>query len=153
MKKVALAQSTTDPVNEWDHAYPMPSDSLSGTPRALFNSTSSGVSPLNTGWEVYQGSVLTNEDTVVIDYQFQTTEADMPSYFVLLLKYVVAMHLAEPITDQLTKAAHWERVAFGNPGEGGRGGQFRQAAAADGMGQPNAFIADFPLIDARQTLS
>jgi len=153
MKKVSLAQSTTSPVNEWTYAYPMPSDNLTGAPRALFNSTAVGATPLTSGWELYGGSVLTDQETVVIDYQYQTTEADMPSHFVLLLKYLMAMHLAEPVTDQITKGQHWERIAIGNPSEGGRGGQFRQAAAIDGMGQPASFIADFPLIDARQTLS
>ena len=62
------------------------------------------------------------------------------------------MHIAEPVTDQISKAQHWERIAFGNPVEGGRGGYFRQAAAADGMGSGTSFIGDYPLIDSRMTL-
>ena len=153
MKKVVLAQSVTAPINEWTYASPMPSDSLTLAPRAVFNSTSTGVTPLTSGWELYEAAVLTDQSIIVIDYQYQTDEADMPAHFVLLLKYLMAMHLAEPVTDQISKGQHWERIAIGNPSEGGRGGQFRQAAAIDGMGQPSSFIQDYPLIDARQTLS
>ena len=76
-----------------------------------------------------------------------------PSYFVQLLKYATAMHLAVPVTDQISKAQHWERITFGNPAEGGRGGYFRQAAATDGMGTGTQFIQDFPIVDTRLTLS
>lgn len=153
MKKVQLQESASAPVNEWDNAFPMPSDSLTGVPVAVFRSTSSGVSPINTGWEMLGTDIVTNETTIVIDYQFRPLEASMPTYFVNLLKAVMAMYMAEPLTDQTTKAAHWERIAFGNPAEGGRGGLFRQAAATDGMGTPTSFIADYPLIDTRLTLS
>ena len=36
------------------------------------------------------------------------------------------------MTDQITKAQHWERIAIGNPSEGGRGGYFdRQRSRTD----------------------
>ena len=130
----------------------MPSDSLTGVPRALFNSTGTGIASVTSGWDVIGDEVVTDFATVVIDYQFIPLEAEMPAYFIQLLKYMVAMHMAEPITDQITKAQHWERIAIGNPAEGGRGGFFRQAASIDGQGQPSAFIADYPLIDTRLSL-
>jgi hypothetical protein len=42
-------------------------------------------------------------DLVYIDYQYQTPEFAMPQYFVQLLKYMVAWHIAEPITEQQTR--------------------------------------------------
>ena len=151
--KSDLARSSTTPINEWTYAYPMPSDSITKIPRAVFNSSGVGVSPITSGWEVYQGEILTDQAAITVDYQKRPLEAEMPSYFVQLVKYAVAMHIAEPVTDQMTKAQHWERVAFGNPVEGGRGGYFRQAAATDGMGSGTSFIGDYPLIDTRLTLS
>ena len=153
LAKQDLAQSSTSPINEWTYAYPLPSDSLSLVPRAVFNSSAIGASPITAGWEVYGAEIQTNQSAITIDYQKRPLEAEMPSYFIQLLKYAVAMHIAEPITDQLSKAQHWERLAFGNPAEGGRGGYFRQAAATDGMGSGTTFIADYPLIDSRLTLS
>jgi hypothetical protein len=152
LKKVQLFESVGDPVNEWNNSFPMPSDSLTGVPRALFNSTGKGGSPVVSGWEILGSDVVTDFATVVIDYQFIPLEARMPAYFIQLLKYMVAMHMAEPITDQITKAQHWERIAIGNPVEGGRGGFFRQAASIDGQGRPTSFIADYPLVDARLSL-
>ena len=130
----------------------MPSDSISLVPRAVFNSSAVGAVPIVDGWEVYQGEVFTDQAAITVDYQFRPVEALMPSYFVQLLKYATAMHLAEPVTDQISKSQHWERITFGNPSEGGRGGYFRQAAATDGLGTGTAFIADFPLIDTRLSL-
>jgi len=152
LKKVQLFESVGDPVNEWQNSFPMPSDSLTGVPRAVFNSTATGIASVASGWDVIGDDLVTNFATVVIDYQFIPLEAEMPSYFIQLLKYMVAMHMAEPITDQITKAQHWERIAIGNPAEGGRGGFFRQAASIDGQGQPASFIADYPLVTARLSL-
>lgn len=151
--KVDLAQSSTAPVNEWSYAYPMPSDSMTNIPRAVFASSAVGAAPITSGWELYKGEIFTNNNTITIDYQKRPLEAEMPTYFVQLLKYAVAMHIAYPITDQLEKSNHWERIAFGNPAEGGRGGYFRQAAATDGMGAGTSFIGDYPLVDTRLTLS
>ena len=153
LAKSDLARSSTTPINEWTYAYPMPSDSITKIPRAVFNSSGVGANPITIGWEVYQGEILTDQANITVDYQKRPLEAEMPSYFVQLVKYAVAMHIAEPVTDQMSKAQHWERVAFGNPSEGGRGGYFRQAAATDGMGSGTTFIGDYPLIDTRLTLS
>lgn len=153
LKKVQLQESIGDPVNEFTNSFPMPSDSLTGVPVAVFNSTGVGISPITAGWEILGDDLITEQTTIVIDYQFIPLEAEMPTYFIQLLKYFMAWHLAEPITDQITKAQHWERIAIGNPAEGGRGGFFRQAATIDGQGTPTEFISDYPLIDARQSLN
>ena len=151
--KVDLQQSSTAPINEWTYSYPLPSDSLTSIPRAVFNSSAVGVTPITSGWEVYERNIFTDQSAITIDYQKRPLEAEMPSYFVQLLKYVVAMHIAYPVTDQMDKAQHWERIAFGNPAEGGRGGYFRQAAATDGMGAGTTFIGDYPLVDTRLSLA
>ena len=151
--KQDLQRSSASPVNEWTYAYTMPSDSLTKTPRAVFSSSAVGASPITAGWEVYEGEILTDQTTITVDYQKRPLEAEMPSYFVQLVKYAVAMHIAEPVTDQISKAQHYERIGFGNPSEGGRGGYFRQAAGIDGMGSGTSFIGDYPLIDTRLTLS
>ena len=111
IEKSDLAQSSTSPINEWTYAYPMPSDSLTKIPRAVFNSSAVGASPITSGWEVYQGSVLSDSTTITVDYQKLPLEAEMPSYFVQLLKYAIAMHIAEPVTDQIStlgKNCFWQ---------------------------------------------
>jgi hypothetical protein len=73
----------------------------------------------------------------------------MPQYFVQLLKYMMAWHLAMPITEQTDKAQYWQRVATGDISENGRGGFFRTAMQIDGQNNPVRVIEDFSLIAVR----
>jgi hypothetical protein len=73
----------------------------------------------------------------------------MPTYFVQLLKYLIAWHMALPITDQVEKAQYWQSVAVGSPAENGRGGYMRTAMNIDGQGQPVQTIEDYSLIAVR----
>jgi hypothetical protein len=93
--------------------------------------------------------VLCDYEEVWIDYQYSVPEFAMPTYFVQFLKYMMAWHLALPITDQTEKAQYWQGVAVGGPAENGRGGSLRQAMNIDGQGQPTNAINDFSLIAVR----
>ena len=146
-KKVQLARTINTPVNQYKYEYQLPSDRL-GTVRRVFNSTAVG-SGTYTDWIIQGDKLLTNQETVVIDYQYLPTEAEMPSYFIQLLKYMMAWHLADPITDQITKTQQWQTTAIGTPGENGRGGYFRTAMVIDGQGNTSAAFEDFSLIAVR----
>lgn len=148
-KKVQLAQLSETPVNEWKYYYQLPGDRLSGV-RAVFNSNASGMRPIQRGWEVLQDRLMTSEDQIWIDYQYSPTEALLPTYFVLLLKYAMAADIAETVTDQITKADYFERKAFGSPGENRRGGQMRVAMNIDGANKSVERIEDYSLIAVRQ---
>jgi hypothetical protein len=78
-------------------------------------------------WEIIGDKLMTNEEEVYIDYPYQTPEFSMPKYFVQLMKYMMAWHLAYPITEQTEKTQYWQSVAVGSLAENGRGGYFRQA--------------------------
>jgi hypothetical protein len=86
---------------------------------------------------------------VYIDYPYQTPEFAMPQYFIQLLKYMMAWHLAYPITEQEAKTGYWQGVAVGAPAENGRGGYFRTAANIDAHGQPPQVIEYYTLVAAR----
>jgi len=146
-KKMQIARLVTSPVNEWRYEFQLPGDRL-GNPRAAFTTTNVGARPFKE-WEILGDKLLCNEETVVIDYPYQTPEFAMPQYFVQLLKYMMAWHLAIPITDIETKAAYWQGVAVGSPGENGRGGYFRQAMNIDGQGTPPNVIDDYELVAVR----
>jgi hypothetical protein len=92
---------------------------------------------------------MTNETTVYIDYAYQVGEFAMPSYFVQLLKYQMAWHLAYPVTEQQDKTVYWQTVAIGQASENGRGGYFRQAMNMDSQGQPSQVIEDYSLVVSR----
>lgn len=146
-KKVQLAQTINTPVNQYRYEYQLPSDRL-GAIRRAYNSTAIGTGTFN-DWVIQGDKLLTNETTVVIDYQFAPTESEMPAYFVQLLKYMMAWHLADPITDQVTKTQYWQQVAVGSPGENNRGGYFRTAMVVDGQGNTTQSFEDFSLIEVR----
>lgn len=146
-KKLKLARLLTAPVNEWRYKYQMPGDAL-GNPRAVFNSNSTYARPVKE-WEIQGTELMTNEEEVYIDYPYRTPEYAMPSYFVQFLKYMMAWHLAYPITEQQDKTSYWQAVAIGGPGESNRGGYFRTAANIDAQGQPPQVIEDFSLVSAR----
>ena len=57
----------TAPLNEFEHAYQLPS-MLSGV-QAVFETTSTNQAPLNDGWEIYGEELFTDLDSVYIDYQ------------------------------------------------------------------------------------
>jgi hypothetical protein len=146
-KKVQLAQTINTPVNQYRYEYQLPSDRL-GAIRRAYNSTAIGVGTFN-DWVIQGDKLLTNEKTVVIDYQYAPTESEMPAYFVQLLKYMMAWHLADPITDQVSKTQYWQQVAVGSPGENNRGGYFRTAMVVDGQGNTTQSFEDFSLIEVR----
>jgi len=151
--KATLAQETTSPTNEWTYQYALPNDMLSGVPRAVRASTTAG-SPLIKNWEIGQSSnggtvLFSDETTITIDYQKDVNEGALPSYFVTLLAYQLAWHLAETMTDQTTKVELWRSIALGTPGEGMRGGYFRQAVSTDSAGQTPGVISDYMLTELR----
>ena len=151
--KEQLARSTATPVNEWTYLYPLPSTAVSGTALQVYNSSSTRVLPIQSYELVYTSSgpaIATNEDKIYIDYiSSVVSEGLMPNYFVQLLVYMLAWHLAEPVTDQTTKSDYWKTVALGTPSENMRGGYFRQAINIDGAGQSKTVIADYLLTEVR----
>ena len=149
IKKSQLARSVDTPTNEYDYQYPLPSDAISSGVRAFFTGSGSGVKPVTTGWEIYGSNIFTNYTTVYVDYQFRPSEDVMPTYFIQLLKYYMCWHIAEAVTDQISKAQYFQSLAVGMPSENMRGGMMRQAMQIDGGGEPVQAFQDFPLITAR----
>jgi hypothetical protein len=146
-KKVKLIKLITTPVSEWRYEYQLPGDRL-GNPRAVFETANVYARPVKL-WEIQGDKLLTNYEEVYIDYPYQTPEYAMPQYFVQLMKYMMAWHLAYPITEQEAKTGYWQGVAVGAPSENGRGGYFRQAVNIDAQGQPPQVIEDYELVAVR----
>ena len=148
LTKTLLAQSASTPLSYWQYAYALPSDMVNGVPRKVFTSNNTNA-PNLTDYEIQGAELLSQEQSIFIDYQRDVDEPAMPAYFVQLLIYQMAWHLAEPVTDQTTKSDYWKGVALGTPLESLRGGYFRQATVIDGSGQSSQVLADYVLVDVR----
>lgn len=146
-KKVQLAKLVTTPVNEYRYEFQLPGDRLTA-PRRVFNTDSTYARPIQ-AYRIQGSKLLTNENYIWVDYQYSVPEYDMPIYFVQLLKYLMAWHLAVPITDQTEKAVYWQGTAVGSAADNNRGGYFRTAANIDGQSQPVSAIEDYSLINVR----
>lgn len=147
IKKTQLARLITTPTNEFKYEYQLPSDRID-SPLAVYNTASTNAYPIQ-GYRIIGSKLLTNEEIIYIDYKYSVPESEMPVWFVQLLKYLMAWHLALPITEQVDKAQYWQSVAVGSPGENGRGGYMRTAINIDGQGTPANSIKDFALIAVR----
>ena len=151
--KTQLAQDTATPNSEWRYQYRLPNDILNGVPEAVRTTGVAGAAIFK-DWEMNQAAggypvLMTNATEIHIDYQRAVTEAVMPTYFITLLAYQMAWHLAEVITDQITKADYWRNIALGTINEGFRGGYFRQAASIDSGGQTPSVVGDYLLTEIR----
>jgi len=147
-KKTQLARTINTPVNEYQYEYQLPGDRLNNV-RAVFTSGSVGANPIQYGWEILGDKLITSETTIYIDYQYPTPESEMPTYFVQLMKYMMAFNIAETVTDQITKADYFRNIAVGSPSENMRGGFFRVATSIDSQSRQTEAIADYSLIAVR----
>ena len=147
-KKTSLGRLATAPINEFEYAYQLPGNILSGV-QAVFETSASNQNPINDGWEIYGDQLYTDLETVFIDYQETISESKMPVYFVHLLRNALAGELGIVITDQASKADYFRGIAYGSPGENGRGGLFREAVNIDSRGRLPQIIEDYALIQVR----
>jgi hypothetical protein len=147
-KKTSLGRLATAPINEFKYAYQLPGNILSGV-QAVFETSASNQNAINDGWEIYGDQLYTDLETVFIDYQETISESKMPVYFVHLLRNALAGELGIVITDQASKADYFRGIAYGSPGENGRGGLFREAVNIDSRGRLPQIIEDYALIQVR----
>jgi hypothetical protein len=148
LKKSQIARLSTAPINEWQYAYQLPGDMLSGV-LAVFETAGTTERSRRYGWEIYGEQLFTNMETVYIDYQQSIVESKMPVYFVRLLRTAMAAELAIVITDQASKSDYFRAQAFGTPMENGRGGLMREAMNIDARGQSTQIVEDYSLIEVR----
>ena len=148
MKKVALSENATAPINEYENAFDFPNDILAG-PYAVFNSTGDDMPPIK-NFEIFGQQLFTNEETIVIDYTADLAVTLWPAYFVDYFVAALTAELAFIITDQQNTAIYWRQVAYGLPSELGMGGKFGRARHLEAFYNTSQVIEDYSLINARQ---
>lgn len=141
MKKMQLARETAVPVNEYQHQFTLPSDSL--ILRACYTSGTPGAVPFRE-YEVFGNVIACNALELWAEYQFRPDEARFPAYFKQALQVSLAAVMAKPITEETEIAELWASVAESITAN---------ARRIDARQQPPQRIRQFPLVDARFRLS
>lgn len=147
-KKRQLSRLVAAPVNEWQYQYQLPSDLLVG-PDGVFNSSAVGAAPLQTGWEIFNQAVFTNEQAIYIDYRYRPNESQFPVWFGSLLVMALAGAFAKAITDQEELAREYNQRAFGPPSDNMRGGYFQVCTQINRQGGGSLVIRSDELVAAR----
>nr|AKH47347.1 conserved hypothetical protein [uncultured marine virus] len=138
------------PNSEYNNAYQLPAQMFHG-PRTVFNSTASDTSNKNPfkDYEIFQDQLLTDATYIKIDYQIDVDEKDMPHFLIEMLVLALKAAIAFTVTDQQNVKDESMIEAYGNPGENGRGGYFREATRLDAQTRPPSRVKSFPLTAVR----
>jgi hypothetical protein len=146
LKKTQLARLTTNPINEWQYAYQLPSDLL--ILNAVYNSDDTYINPINS-FERFEDKIFTNEEKIYIDYQYQINEESFPAYFIEFAIMALASKLAMPITQDKQLEQLKATIAFGGLSDNKNGGEFGTAKKLDSMQNSSSRIRADSLLIAR----
>ncbi len=132
------------PANEWQSAYQLPTVPPFIKLLAVYNDGGTHALPLKS-FERFEDKIYANQDTEMwVDYVFLPTANKWPGFFVALVAAGLAGDLAMPITGQVSKRADLMREAWGTPGQGRRGGLYKEAAFADSIENPTKELQTSP---------
>lgn len=145
-KKRELAQDSNSPPTEWDHQYTLPSDLIRGPTKVFADDNSQ--QPIQ-DWKKVNNKIMTDNDTIYIDYVADVDETKFPPHFVRFLYHALASELAITVTDQVNMAELYERKAYGLPSDAQEGGLLQKARHIDSLTQSTQTIDDNPIDDAR----
>lgn len=147
LEKKQATQDSITPVNEYKYRYHMPS----GMQKLykVYDSGSTGARPIPTGWDRIGAFIYSNHEKIYVEGTYYIDEGSWPGYFITFAAHALAAYIAMPVTDDESIAEKWQRIAYGLPSEGEKGGKFQVAAGIDAQQQPPEEITNFEIIDAR----
>ena len=93
--------------------------------------------------------ILSNEESITLEYNKIIEELLWPGYFVNYAIYAFADMLAGPITDDDAIVDKMHRLAYGAPNENEKGGKFGIATNIDSQQKPSTAMDCDILINAR----
>jgi hypothetical protein len=93
-----LSRVNETPNNNWQYIFQLPTD-----PKIIYLYN---VEPL-TAYEIYGDKLYTNVTEVKVDYVYKPPADEFPDYFVTLMVYAVAYHMASQITQAAKLTQFW----------------------------------------------
>lgn len=147
-RQAKLDRLSDAPSQEWRYRHQLPPGMVH--PGVMAVKASGGIgAPVVKDFEIFKNEIHSNFLELWVEYTVRPPETEWPPHFYQLAIYAMAAHLAMPITEDTTKAAFWNEVAFGTPAEEGQGGYFRTARRTDAQQQPTQVLEDFAFVSAR----
>jgi hypothetical protein len=129
IKKQSLNQLSQVPLNEFQYAYQIPTDSLK----------IERVCP-RSSYKVFQDKIYSDQTSLELDYVFRPDTTAFPSYFTLMFTYKLASEFALAVTDNENKNQIYEAKYLA---------ALADAYAADAQQYPQTPILDQPFTDVR----
>lgn len=129
MKKVALSEAAGSPVNEWKNHFTLPTDML-----MLITTYPTS------NYEIYEDKLLTENESVSVDYLYDPGEKKYPTYFVRVFTHRLAAIAALAVTNDKKLEELMEVRAKECLGK---------ARFKDSQGRPSVAIKSRPFIDVR----
>jgi hypothetical protein len=149
-RRAQLSRLPDAPNSEWAYQFRLPSDRVM-PPRSLFLSDDPGSAPYKR-FELGDGVLLSDADELWAAYTYDAPASRWPAYFIAFAEHALAavFAVAFQVTDSITERE--DRIAWGMPSEGRRGGLFATARFADGRFAPTRSlnVGGGPLLIARR---
>lgn len=150
-KRAQLTRSADTPANEWDYQFKAPSDRVN-MPMSYFQSGDPGCPPYK-NIEFGDCVIYSDSEELWAVYTRDVPESHWPPYFVAFAEHAFAaiIGVALQVTDSIIERE--DRMAWGLPSEGRRGGLFAAARFSDGRFAPTRSlnVGGGPLLAARGT--
>jgi hypothetical protein len=100
-KQVQLSKDPVAPVARYSNRYPLPADSLNAGVLAVYQSSDENAPPYQ-DYKIQDGYLLTNADTIFVEYKYPPPVENFPDHFVDLVAHMLASDCATSITDDST---------------------------------------------------
>lgn len=143
-----LTRSADAPARGWTYKFLLPSGRIDNGAIAAYNSDAVDAPPIQ-NFQIYGNFLYANDAEIWIDYTYKPDESYFPPYFKELIVDALCARIAYSITDQQNVVDHWQRIAFGLPSDGGRGGKFLLATQLDDRGKIAKSIQSYEILEAR----
>ncbi len=129
-----LAESGSNPIADYSYAFDLPANFL----RVI--SAGTGLKGRGLDYRIYQKTLHSNYEDVVLTYIFQPSYEDFPPFFDQLIVARLAAELCIPITESTSRT----KILFDMAEQ-----EFRQAKLIDAQQDTPISMQDFALINAR----
>jgi len=150
VKKVRLTREADVPVSQWKYQYLLPSDGLADGVIAAYESDDEGAHSIS-DFVIQNGRLLTNYESIYVDYLADIDESYWPSYFVDYAAHALAADVCLTLTRDRGLKDELDEKIGGLPSDGGMGGLFARARRKDSYHAPaNNKFRKFPLLMVRR---